>query len=346
MKTAQQLIGSKKWQLHAAFCLVVLLLLFVGMYLLEAAGFRFNDKASAFGDCFFFLFCIYTGRWLCQTWYSSKRLMLFALYTFFTIIGLAVLKWLIYKYIFNHPRAGFFELTRDVMPFFLIALVAGMLLKLIRASVQKELAEAHTHATQKESEFSLLQSQLSPHFLFNVLNNLYGISLAEDKRIPGLLLKLSQLLRYSIYGSKKTFIPLKEELEYIRSYIDFEQIRISDRLNLVTDIDPVIDPQLKIASLVLIVFVENAFKHSANSIVAEIYIAISVKIIDNFIHFSVANSYDEGTQTEDFLAESSGLGLANTMKRLELLYGKNHRLKQYTKNGRYIVELELKAKYD
>lgn len=346
MKTVQQLTGSKKWQLHAAFCLVVLLFLFVGMYVLGAAGFRFNDKASAFGDCFFFLFCIYTGRGLCQTWYSSKKLVLFAGYTFLTIIGLAVLKWLIYRYVFNHSTAGFFELTRDVMPFFLIALVAGMLLKLIRASVQKELAEAHSTAVQKESEFSLLQSQLSPHFLFNVLNNLYGISLDGDKRVPGLLLKLSQLLRYSVYGAKKPFIPLKEELEYIRSYIDFEQIRISDRLRLVADIDPVIDPRLKIASLVLIVFVENAFKHSANTLTAETYIEVSVKIIDNFIYFTVINSYGEANQEDELLTESSGLGVANTIKRLELSYGKDHDLKQYTRNDRYIVELKLKAKYE
>src|SRR3569833_461803 len=114
MKMVQQLISGKKWRLHAVFSLVVLLFLFVGMYLLQAAGFRFNDKASAFGDCFFFLFCIYTGRWLCQTWYSSKRLILFAAYSFLTTIGLAVLKWMIYKYIFGHSMAGFFELTRDV----------------------------------------------------------------------------------------------------------------------------------------------------------------------------------------------------------------------------------------
>ena len=109
--------------------------------------------------------------------------------------------------------------------------------------MQKELQEARAKAQQKESEFNLLQSQLSPHFLFNVLNNLYGISIEEHQRIPGLLLKLSNLLRYSVYGFKKQFVMLTEEVDYIKNYIEFEQIRISDRLVLTTDMELPIDPK-------------------------------------------------------------------------------------------------------
>jgi LytS/YehU family sensor histidine kinase len=218
-----------------------------------------------------------------------------------------------------------------------------MLLKLIRASIQKELHDAQIKAEQKETEFSLLQSQLSPHFLFNVLNNLYGISIEEHERIPALLLKLSDLLRYSVYGTKKTFVPLKEEIEYIRNYIEFEQIRISDRLVLRTEIANVDNIHIKIAPLVLIVFVENAFKHSKNTLDQQIYIDISVKIVNGFICLTTRNSFNT-QKSDEMIDESSGLGLTNTIKRLDLLYGNEYKLKQYAENKVYHTELYLKIK--
>ncbi len=210
--------------------------------------------------------------------------------------------------------------------------------------MQRELHDAQIKAEQKESELNLLQSQLSPHFLFNVLNNLYGISINELERMPPLLLKLSNLLRYSVYGSKKTLVPLKEELDYIRDYIEFEQIRISDRLNLIVDLEPVDNSAIKVAAQVLIVFVENAFKHSKNTLSPQIEIIISLKIIDNFINFQVINSYSVEKNGDELLNENSGLGLANAIKRLDLLYGNDYWLKQYSESGFYHTKLNLKVK--
>jgi sensor histidine kinase YesM len=344
MKMAQYITGGNRLKVHIAFCIVVLAFLLLGMYFLHVTGFRFNNLISAFTDCLFFLFCIYAGRWLCQKWYLEQKLILFFLYTLLACICLAIFKWLLVCYVFNNPYAGFIEVVRDAMPFFLIGLVIGMFLKLIRTFLQKELQDAQIKAEQKEGEFSLLQSQLSPHFLFNVLNNLYGISIEEHERIPALLLKLSHLLRYTVYGDKKLFVPLKEELEYIKNYIEFEQIRISDRLNLVTDIAQVNNTGIKIAPQVLIVFIENAFKHSKNTLNQEIDIDISLKITGNFICLLVSNSYQQQKNNDTMLNESSGLGLANTIKRLDLLYGNDYELKQATENDLYHVELNLKIK--
>jgi LytS/YehU family sensor histidine kinase len=231
------------------------------------------------------------------------------------------------------------------MPFFVIGLVMGILLKIIRASMQKELQDAHIQTAQKAMEFSLLQSQLSPHFLFNVLNNLYGISIEEHQRVPPLLLKLSGLLRYAVYGAKKPFVSLKEELVYIRNYIEFEQIRVSDRLVIQTDIAQTINPDIQIAPLILIVFIENAFKHAKNSLNQKIYISLSLKISGNFIYFTAVNSYRDEKKEDSMPDESSGLGLANTIKRLDLLYGNDYQLKQYAENDQYHVELTLKMQY-
>ena len=323
---------------HILFSCAALAALFLGMFLLHLAGFIFKNFASAISDCFFFLFCMYCGRWLGGL-YLKRRLWVVLVCTLGTVVGLSLLKWLLFKYVFGHFGASYLELSRDVMPFFLVGVAMGVLIRVVRHSIRRELLEEQLKAEQKAMAFNLLQSQLSPHFLFNVLNNLYGISIAEHERIPPLLLKLSQLLRYSVYGGKKQWVLLLEELEYIQTYIDFEQIRISDRLVLEMHIETGIRPEIKIAPSVLIVFIENAFKHGKNNLDKEIFISLSLKISGNRICFKVTNSYVENEMAVP--DESSGLGLDNTLKRLSLLYGDDYELKQSVENDFYNVLLNL-----
>lgn len=330
---------KNKWWFHVLFSFGLIAALLLGMCLLYLAGFKFHELPSAFTDCFFFLLCVYAGRWL-GTKYLKNRLILFMSYLLVAITLLTLLKWLLVRYIFNHPYAGFIEVLRDAMPFFLVGLVAGILLKVIRALIQKELHEAQLQSEQKTVQFELLQAQLSPHFLFNTLNNLYGIAIAEHERIPPLLLKLSQLLRYAVYGGKKQLVPLSDELEYIKTYIEFEQIRISDRLILKTNIGQVTDPAIQIAPMVLIVFIENAFKHAKNTTAQKIYIAVDLQVQNGFIDLSVVNSYN-GEVNQD-QQEHSGVGLVNTIKRLNLLYGNSYELRQNSGDDVYHVQLKLK----
>jgi len=344
MLTIRDLISGNKLKRHLYFCTAVLALLLLGIYLLYIGGFRFDRTEKVF-NCLFLFIYIYAGRWLCGRWYLTHHVFRFVVYVILISAGLAAVNFLFVVYVFHHPNAGFIELLYGTTPFFMAGLITGVLLKLISFLVQKELREASIKAEQKESELNLLQSQLSPHFLFNVLNNLYGISIEEHQRIPGLLLKLSNLLRYSVYGSGKQFVPLKDELEYVKNYIEFEQIRISDRLLLTTDIEQVNDVNISIAPLVLIVFVENAFKHAKNSLTQKIDISISLNISGDFICFKVSNSCQNPEVEDAGLRENSGLGLANTIKRLHLLYGDDHNLIQEKSAERYQIELRLKIKY-
>lgn len=343
MLNITDLICGNRLKRHLWFCAAIVILLLVGIYFLYIGGFRFNSTETAF-NCLFLFIYIYTGRWLCERWYLTNRLFLFLVYAILSSAGLAATDFFFVVYVFHHPNAGFIELLYGTTPFFMVGMMTGVLLKLISFWVQKELREAKIKAEQKESEFNLLQSQLSPHFLFNVLNNLYGISIEEHERIPGLLLKLSNLLRYSVYGFKKQFVLLKEEVEYIKNYIDFEQIRISDRLVLTLDIEPITGANIKVAPLVLIVFVENAFKHAKNSLTRKIDISISLNICDEFICFKVSNSYQNSENTDAELLENSGLGVANTVWRLDLLYGDAYSLKQEKSADLYQIELKLKIK--
>lgn len=230
------------------------------------------------------------------------------------------------------------------LAFLIFSVSLGMFIKLIRTKIQIELQTAETNAAQSKSELQVLQSQLSPHFLFNTLNNMYGISIAQHEKIPPLLLKLSDLLRYSVYEAKEMYVPLKDEINYIKNYIDFEKIRIGDRLDLVLDIEEPVADNIKISPMMLIVFIENAFKHSKNSIDEDIFIDIGLKIWGNSILFSVKNSHQNEGNNPIFNAKTSGMGLDNVKKRLALIYPNEYDLQIQNNDLDYQVMLRLNIK--
>jgi LytS/YehU family sensor histidine kinase len=230
------------------------------------------------------------------------------------------------------------------MPFIILAITIGVTVNVVRLTYYSQLQHANVNAAHSKSELLLLQSQLSPHFLFNTLNNLYGLSITQHQKIPPLLLKLSELLRYSVYDAKELFVPLKSEIAYINNYIEFEKIRIGERLHLTTSIEIVLSDDIKIAPMLLIVFIENAFKHSKNTIDKDVYIDIALKTWHQSILFSVKNSHGNTESKTNKLRNDSGLGLANAMKRLQLLYAGDFELAIDDTNGIYSVMLQLKAK--
>jgi sensor histidine kinase YesM len=324
--------------LHVGFSLGVLLLLFSGSYYF----FLGRLSPGRISGYFFFLLCIYAGRWLCARWFRQDKPVLFLFCTAGAFLIILVGWFYFTRWVLGFHHAGFLEFSFDRGPALLLGLVTGILIKFIRTSLQKQIRDARLAAEQKQSELNLLQSQLSPHFLFNTLNNMYGIAIADHQRIPALLLKLSDLLRYSVYETKRPFVSLKEELEYIANYIEFEKIRISDRLLLKTSIGPVDHTGVRIAPMVLIVFVENAFKHAKDTLEQKIHVEIDIKVSNGFIKCMIGNSYRKEKEESGLLDESSGLGLANTIKRLDLLYGEQYVLKHFIRNETYIVELALK----
>jgi two-component system, LytTR family, sensor kinase len=270
----------------------------------------------------------------------SSRFIQFALYStisiliFFTI-GFTGIK-LFSK---NQSPAVVITVLGFVISFFLF----GTFLSITRTTILRQIQEAKIIQQHRESELQLLRSQLSPHFLFNVLNNLYGLSIRQDNKVPGLLLKLSDLLRYSIYDTGKEYVPLTKELSYIDNYIELEKTRIGAKLSFVSDIKRTDIEGVNIAPMLLIVFVENAFKHSKNTLLPEIKIETSLQIIDDILIFMVKNSYSDKTP-ENKSREVQGIGLSVTLKRLELIYPGKYTLEKIKENGYYQVKLQLKIK--
>jgi len=200
---------------------------------------------------------------------------------------------------------------------------------------QTQIDELET--TIQESELQFLRSQINPHFLFNNLNNLYSYALQESPKTPEIILEMSGVLRYMLYESKEQFVPLKKELEQLGNFIRLYKLQIEDRGEVHFDVEK-IEGEYKIAPLILIVFIENAFKHSQSGQSSDIEIDISVKLNNSTLEFRCKNNYEPGFSLDSV---AKGIGLQNVQKRLKLLYPKKHCLEIEEADNCYKVYLRL-----
>jgi len=188
---------------------------------------------------------------------------------------------------------------------------------------------------QTEIELSVLKSQVNPHFLFNVLNSIYSLSLRKSDQAPEVVMKLSEILRYMLYEAKYEFVPLKKEIQMLRDYTGIERMRLSSGQALSFHCDDRISAY-QIAPLLLIPFVENAVKHGTNSMAEDAFIAIDIKMTGDTLRFSCKNNYKPLPAHKD-----SGLGLENVRKRLQLLYPAKHILDIKQQNNIFEVLLSI-----
>jgi LytS/YehU family sensor histidine kinase len=192
-----------------------------------------------------------------------------------------------------------------------------------------------TQLQLKEQELNYLKNQIHPHFLFNTLNTNYGFALKQSKQTPEIILKLSNLLDYILYQINKPKVSLNEEILHIKEYIDLEKIRFQDTLKIEFTSNQ-IDENIQIAPMLLIPFVENAFKHG-NIIEGSLKIEINVLITDSQLDFTVKNSVLNYNKED----EKSGIGLENINKRLDLHYADNYHLKKEVTDNWYTVKLSI-----
>lgn len=186
-----------------------------------------------------------------------------------------------------------------------------------------------------ETELNFLKSQIQPHFFFNTLNNLYSLTLQKSDKAPEVVLKLSELMSYMLYESNTPTVGLPEEINYLRNYIDLEKLRFGNRL--VIDFEVCGDPDgLRIPPLLLILFVENSFKHGVRNNIGKTEINACLKIEKDFISFRIENPVSISD-----LPSSGGIGLKNVKRRLELLYGDRYELDSIVNAGRYTAILKL-----
>jgi LytS/YehU family sensor histidine kinase len=313
---------------------IVLGLFTFGMLIFISQIFQFE---VALASVFIGLTGLFFGRYLAGIW-RHKEISRTTISILVVLLIVFAIPTIPLFYIFKRNEAAMYLIL--ALNTFIESLLAGLLIKLLREMVKGQINNAETRAENSHSELKLLQSQLSPHFLFNTLNNLYGLSLHEHEKLPPLLLKLSELLRYSVYESKELYVPIKEEIAYLRNYIDFERLRIGDRLDLKIDIEDIDNSAIRIAPMLLIVFVENAFKHSKNTKDERIFVEMDLKKWGNSILFRIKNSHHNQQQSESVIG---GFGLDNVKKRLELLYHNAHDLQINKKENSFEVNLRINA---
>lgn len=328
-------LAASRVPVHLLFCTVFVALCFLPVL---ASPFRSELIPRAGLVCLFFLATAYAGRWVCQSFLLKGRVREFILATGVLTIGISLL-FTFFLYLSDLQR-GWSSMTFGV-PLTVLFLSMGIFLTTARDSFRKQLAAADIADRQKQSELELLRSQLSPHFLFNTLNNLYGLIIKKDRETAFLVVKLSDLLRYSLSDTSRRFVPMQEEINYINNYIELEKIRLGDRLRLTADFSALPGYDIYIPPMLLIVFVENAFKHSKNSYGKQIEITMKVSVTEKNVSFSVTNSCGEVLPSHHDVSTSLGTGLSNSIRRLDLLYNNQYILKHYRQLNNYFVYLEL-----
>lgn len=188
------------------------------------------------------------------------------------------------------------------------------------------------------AELKSLKEQINPHFLFNTLNNLYSLSLDKSEKTSEMILKLSDLMRYILYECSDSYVPVEKEVDFIKNYLELEKLRQNEETNVELDIIGRLDNK-NVAPLLLIPFIENAFKHGHNNQNKNSFVKIIIDFSkEGYLQFSSSNSK---TAIQAPLSNYKGIGIENAKKRLELLYPKKHKLIITNNENQFDVNLSL-----
>jgi two-component system LytT family sensor kinase len=215
-------------------------------------------------------------------------------------------------------------------------LVASIIFRLIVDRISKEKREKEIQAERLDSELKLLRSQINPHFLFNMMTNMVALARQKSDLLEPSLIKLSDLLRYMLYGPGKEKLRMSEEIDYLKSYIELQQLRFTDTVQIQLDIKNE-DPDCFIEPMLLVPFVENAFKHGIGAS-ENLFINIQLQTKNKKLFFRVTNNYRSGQNSKD---SSSGIGIVNVKNRLQLLYPGKHTIKIEDSGKQYQVTLNI-----
>ncbi len=236
------------------------------------------------------------------------------------------------------PTSEHFEFRRFMVILFNFIATSGLMIAVKSIRQQLELKEKQKNLVREklETELKMLKSQVNPHFLFNTLNNIYGLCIKKSDKASEAVMKLSELLHFTLYRAGAATIALEEELQIIKDYISLEKLRYDERLEVrwEQDID---HRQQAITPLILLPLIENAFKHGAGNSRFRSFIHAKISLENGILFFNIANSFEKNEQ-EVFQKER--IGLQNTRRQLELTY-KEYELDIYQKDQVFSVELTI-----
>jgi LytS/YehU family sensor histidine kinase len=273
---------------------------------------------------------------------TKQRYILFILFTIIIIFFSSFLRALVAAEMnssFFHPKlivdfgTLYLNSTINISLWVLLITIGKMLIDKVQTQQKLELLEKEG----VKNELDYLKAQINPHALFNSLNTIYGHIDKNNPIARNILLQFSELLRYQLYDCGAEKVSLKKEVDYLQNYIAFQRLRKEDKLIVIFEVDD-IKSNLKIAPLLLVVLIENAFKFVSNFSEKENKIVIKIDTKMNVLYSSFYNTIE--SQQITLSGSSSGIGIANLKRRLELLYPKKYELT--TKNDSDFYETNLK----
>ena len=294
----------------------------------------------------------FINYYLIPRYLFTKKYSKFILLSFYTfvisiwlelIITLSVFIFINNYQIYKMDPSSFDSVLLFVGLYFIILFATAI--KLVRHSFQiqrrnRELdnLKLETELKLKEAELKLLKAQIHPHFLFNTLNNLYGLTLEKSDEAPNLVLRLSEILDYILYRCNEKQVSLSEEINNLNNYIEIEKIRYSDKLKLDVGF-PENTNNFSIAPLIILPFVENAFKHGVSNFPGIAKVKSKISLIENNLIFNIENTKNRNIEKEKNY--SKGIGLSNVKKRLNLMYPEKHILTINDKTETFSVNLTI-----
>lgn len=281
--------------------------------------------------------------WIFPVFFEKRRYLLYLLLNLVLIGGLMHLFFLLDGHLVRNFRME--APTRDFPMFFHYVRVATMLMfifftsltfSLIRKVAESERVTRQISKEKSDTEIRLLKAQINPHFIFNSLNNIYSLSYSKSDDAPESVLKLSEMLRYVFYDCNRDEVTLGAEIEYIRNYIAFQQMKSPHRqdIELISD---GIDESYRIAPMLFIPFVENAFKYSKIEDQKEAWVKMKLNTEGEKLCFHIRNTHPENGKIP-----GSGMGINNVRNRLELTYPDTHELEIRDEEGVFEVHMKIK----
>jgi two-component system LytT family sensor kinase len=336
---------KQRWLAYAIVCF----LLVWGWDIVDKLKFKgkvaWNDIFSPFHvtQLIYILLTLLATRWVFKKYYAPKKFGLLLVFLPLLVAGFIVFRYLLEQVmlpglfgISNYPlrvNIGFYAL--DNLYYGVVYITLGILIFMLYYQLLSQKKEAALKQERTDAELAFLRSQVSPHFLFNSLNNIYALSCHQPDKAPDAILRLSDLTRYMLYEKQET-VPVEKEWQYIGSLVELQKLRYEKPLQLQISCQG--DLQQTIAPYLLIPFVENAFKHGIMDN-PEKPLNIQLVIDGAGLRFRVENYI--GFQQKD---KDGGIGLDNTRRRLNLLYPKRHNLEITQKDNWFMVELKLQYK--
>lgn len=281
---------------------------------------------------FYFNYYVLTPRFIYRRKYSLFTLALLGTY----LAVILVHSWMFHLFVHVHRFRFMNGAWFNLFPF-LLAVAASTSIRQAQDRTNSDKLMQQRQEENLKTELSFLRSQISPHFMFNVLNNMLAMARLKSDQLESTILKLSSLMRYILYEADEEKVLLKKEVEYLQSYIDLQRQRIGGKVAIKVNMQTG-EEEYTIAPMLLIPFIENAFKHSTAS-VSQPVIEIELHTSHNMLYCRVANTFNrESIEIKD---KTAGIGLQNVKRRLNLLYGNRYSLLINDIDNWFTVSLQL-----